>query len=86
MKITNASPSQSPDTNSSMNSSNDERTVLSPEDLQANLNQGIAKAMGNIDQILAAVQNSQDKGEMNNLQLQAAMDDKTRCRKPSPMS
>lgn len=74
MKITNASPSQPPDTNPSVSPSNTEPTALSPEDLQANLNQAIAKTMNNIDQIVAAVQNSQDQGELNSLQLQAAMD------------
>lgn len=75
MKITNAAPLQPPDTNSTVSiPSNADPKALSPQDLQANLNQGIAKAMNDIDQILAAGQNSQEQDERSNLQLQSAMD------------
>jgi len=73
MKITNPAPLQPPDTNStaSIPSTPDSKS-LSPQDLQASQNQAIAKAMNAIDQILEAVQNSQEQEQQ--LQLQSAMD------------
>ena len=73
MKITNAAPLQPPDTNSTVSiPSTPDSKSLSPQGLQANLNQGIAKTMNAIDQILEAVQNSQEQEQQ--LQLQSAMD------------